>query len=148
MLVGDLQEEFSSAARFLARRVHHLVLVCPVEHFRNRLAWQILTECGLAVMTKAEIPADGWEIAVDIRRSPPTFIVGRQNLRPSPRFPDPLQSPSGLPSPESMHPVWAECHLACLPAPGEPPLPDEASLRAVQATLALSERAGLTFTLA
>ena len=150
LLIGDSRPEVAIAARFLARTVRHLILVCPVEHFRNRLAWQILTESGLAVVTRAETPASGWELGLDLRRYPPAFLPGTAPaLYPRPLFPKPLYPPDGrAPAVESEHPVWAECHLACLVSPGSPPLPHEPTLGSVEAALSLAEQVGLAFQLA
>ncbi|MGE5598770.1 MAG: hypothetical protein ACM3XS_05275 [Bacteroidota bacterium] len=150
LLIGEDRGPFAVAARFLARRVRHLTLVAPGEHFRDRLAWQILTESGLAVLTRAAPPETGWEVALDLRRHPPVILVGAERvLRPRPCSAQPLWTPAGLrPAPENEHPVWAECHLLCLLPPEAALPPPEPTIRSLQEMLVHAERVGFGFCLA
>ncbi len=149
LLIGGRQSELSVAARLLARLVKRLILACPAENFRNRLAVQILTESGLAVTTPADTPSAGWEIAVDFRPFPPLVVIEGKNHYARPLFPIPLRQVAGLPLTAGYeHPVWAECQLACMSLPGAPPLPDVLSVEAVLTTQCLAKQAGLGFTLA
>ena len=149
VLIGGRQPELSVAARLLARLVRRLIVACPAENFRNRLALQILTESGLAVTTPAAAPAAGWDIALDFRPFPPLVAIEGRNHYARPLFPQPLQLTTGLPLVVGYeHPVWAECQLACIFPPGAPPLPDALSVEAVLAAQCLAKQAGLGFTLA
>ena len=150
LLIGDNQPEVAVAARFLACRVRHLVLACPAENFRNRLAYQILAESGLAILTRADPPDGGWEAAIDFRRFPPDLVLkAGRGLYPRPLFPKPLRRPDAT-SPILMngHPVWAECHFLCLVPPDWPPLPAEPSVGALQSMAMLAGMVGLDFTFA
>lgn len=149
LLIGGRQPELAVAARLLARVVRRMVVACPAEHFRNRLALQILAESGLAVLTPGVAPAAGWEIAVDFRPFPPLVVRGGRQHYARPLFPRPLQLTGRLlPGVGHEHPVWAECQLACLCPPDAPPLPDALSVEAILAAQDLARQAGLTFDLA
>jgi hypothetical protein len=149
LLIGGNQTATAVAARFLARRVRHMALACPAAHFRNRLAWQILTETGLAVVTGNEIPASGWDLAIDLRNFPDVSLwENRRIMHPRPLFPRPLRClESDIPLVADKHPAWSECHLACLIPPTRPALPTGISLASLNTASLLASEAGLAFSL-
>ncbi|MGE5529821.1 MAG: hypothetical protein ACM3X6_11875 [Patescibacteria group bacterium] len=140
----------ASACRFLAARVRWLTLVCPGEHFRDRLAWQILCETGLAMLTRAEMAPGGWDVAIQIGEVPAVLAAGSGCARlPRAHFPSPLLHPkSGEEVPQNMDPVWCECHLDCLGSGAGESLPVDPTLGALTAALDLANRVGLSFSLA
>lgn len=149
LLIGGNSPEVSVTARFLAPRVRRLILASPFGHFRDRLAWQILSEYGLAIVTRFEPPKEGWELALDLTKTPPNLCLqaGRV-LWARPHFADPLLAPEKeTPAPENEDPVWAECHLACRLPPDAPPLPQAPTLKAVSELVSFSREIGLSFSL-
>lgn len=144
MVSGEDRAALAAAARYLAGIVRRLILVSPGEHFRNRLAAQILCESGLAVLTRAVAPDHGWDVALDLQPLQPRLRLGARIISPRAVFPSPLLYLNER-VPAADHPVWGECHLACLA--GES-LPHETSLGSLRRALALAERADLSFSLA
>ncbi|MCL6613673.1 MAG: hypothetical protein K6U03_03460, partial [Firmicutes bacterium] len=144
LLLGGRQPELAVAARFLAHRVRGIFIVCPAEHFRRRLAAQLLIESGLAVLALPRPPRGGWDVAIDFRVLPPRIETGDGVLVVRPLFPHPLALSGRLAEAvDGGHPVWAECHLACLAPPEGPPLPFTLTLASLREALALVERLGL-----
>ena len=147
MLLGGNQPELAVLGRCLARWVRFLIIVCREENFRNRLAEQILAESGLAAVTRSDIPARGWDIAIELRRFPPLLVLRESaTVKPTALFPEPLYPQDGTaPAREYADPVWQECHLCCLaPADAAPP-PAAVSVGAILAMLAIADRAGIGF---
>jgi len=148
LLIGNNQPELATAARFLARPVRRLIVACPVEHFRNRLALQILAESGLAILTRPDPTPAGWDVAIDLRYLPPSVLLGARVLRVRPCFSRPPRWSGRAPTLADAHPAWPECYLACLAPSGQPLLPYEVSLSSLQIAMALAGQVGLGFALA
>ena len=148
LLQGEAQPELAVAARFLARRVRGLFIVCPPAYFRRNLAARILAESGLAVLDGPIPPPKGWDVAIDLRCLPPLFRVGPRLLTLYPVFPRPLvQAARWKKIMPLEHPVWAECHLACL-LPEKKTLPSALTPASLRAAFSLLEEAGVGFAFA